>query len=342
MHYGVKLELPVEIDLPPDIKTQVLAICVEILSLRNRIGADIVGLCVLFCKLKELISNKQFEAIACGVFDLPRGSAWRYVRQGSGFLTTSKGMEDPGRLRSAATGRALLLLDGADADVLTEVRERAMRGESINERQVKELMEEAAALKNRLGEATEMISVHKDAIDAKDNQIKQLENQKNASRLAELETSNVATARQARVDALSAQICGYEAEIKRLREDLAAGGAKVGEIASASDTDAQIANQKEELNAINRQIEEARLKLADAEAERTQKMDEISRTKEANGQVVVLRSEFQVLCEKLSATLLQKSPLLNDESKQAVLQMAENFTALLPTIHQFCRRQGAV
>ena len=343
MKNGVGFELPIDIELSPEKRIRVYSLIVEIIGVRNIAADSIKRMCLLLLELKEELEDR-FDDVASEAFEIPRGTLWRYLRVGAGVRVTSRGMEDPSKLLATTSQRALQLLDGADEDVLTEVRERAMRGELTNERLVRELMSAKSQLQERLEEAQAESRELAELGRTKDSQIAQLETKVNASRLAEYETVNVATQRQDRIESLSKEICEYEAEVERLRAELTQGKVVEKYVEKIPDNfksmEEAITNSKQELDRINHAIDEARQRLAEAEAERDRQVEELSRSQQVNGDILCLQKDFNGLCERLSTTLVLRHALLSDESKQALIQMAASLAALPPTIHQYCGKEA--
>ncbi|MGT2455689.1 hypothetical protein ACU4GI_21720 [Cupriavidus basilensis] len=347
MKNGVGFEIPIDIALSPEKRIRVYSLIVEIIGTRNRIADDAKRMCLLLVELKEELED-DFDDVASEVFKIPRGSLYRYLRVGAGARVTSKGMEDPSKLLATTSQRALQLLDGADEDVLNEVRERAMRGELTNERLVRELISAKSKLEERLEEAQDQLSAQGRQLaelgQVKDSQIAQLEKQVNASRLAEYETVNVATQRQDRIESLSREICAYEAEVEKLRAELTQGKVVEKLVEKIPDNfksmEEAIANRNQELDRINHAIADAKKRLAEAEAERDRQVEELSRSQQANGDVLSLQKDVHGLCERLSTTLVLRHALLTDESKQALMQMAASLAALPPTIRRYCGKES--
>ncbi|KJK21083.1 hypothetical protein UB46_29370 [Burkholderiaceae bacterium 16] len=312
----------------------------EIINTRDRAADELNRMCLLLLELKDEMEDHEFTELARVTLQISRGSLYRYLRTGASARTMIKGMEDPRRLLTNTTARALQLLYGADEDVLNEVRERAMRGEATNETLVKDLINARHNLEERLDGAKEQIESYGRQLSEKDGHIAQLEKQRNESRLAELETSNVATERLSRIETLSRDICEHETELERLRAELEQGHVveKVVVVEKVPDTfrsmEDAIADRNRELDRVTQQLEATARKLADAEAERVL----LTQTQEIDGDVLQLQSDLQGFCEKLSATLLLKHSFFSEQARLTVLQMGSYLLGLTTTIQQYCSK----
>ncbi|MFJ1258391.1 hypothetical protein [Cupriavidus sp. CuC1] len=347
MKNDVRFEIPVELDLSPDKRMRIYSLVREIINTRDRAADELNRMCLLLLELKDEMENHEFTELARVTLQISRGSLYRYLRTGASARTMIKGMEDPRKLLTNTTARALQLLYGADEDVLNEVRERAMRGEATNETLVKDLINAQHNLEERLDDAKEQISSQERQLSAKDSHIAQLEKQRNESRLAELETSNVATERLSRIETLSRDICEHEAElerlraeIERLRVELEQGHVveKVVVVEKVPDNfrnmEDAIADRNRELDRVTQQLEATARKLADAEAERVL----LTQTQGVDGDILQLQSDLQGFCEKLSATLLLKHSFFSEQARLTVLQMGSCLLALTTTIQEYCSK----
>lgn len=339
-----RFELPVDLDLPPEIRGEVYALCAEIFATKRRLAREVVELGLSLRKLKAVMGDK-FEDIALDTLGFARTSLYRYLKVASVYLVASNGMEDPSVLRDATTVTAFQLLDGASEEILCEVRERASRGEPINEALVKDLMSTQARLEQSLAAAQEQIKVqkheHAEVERELSAKIDHLENEKTASKMAESQTANIAAEAQRRADSLSEDILALEESIRTLQAEIdRVKTEQTAEHQPARPLTEQevVAFRSAELDRMNHEIAAATQKLADAEARLKQAEEEMAQAKTANDEVRNLQSDFQTFCGSLSKTLVFKTTLLSAESKQVLAAMTENLSRMLDTIDQYCGR----
>lgn len=357
-----RFELPVDLDLSDEVRIQVYSLSAEIYATKKRLARDVVAMCISLHQLKGIMGD-AFEEYSCQSLGFARGSLWRYLKVGSSCMAATKGMEDPSELINATTMRAFQLLDGASEELLSAVRERALRGEPINEPLVKDLMKTTERLEQDLANAEDDIRRKDAEIQAKDAEIKahgqqradieremkgtieKLESKITAIQWEEMQTANIATERQRLADMLAEDVVRLEAKIRSLQAE--AEHAKVVErVVERSPDDHRIAaeaaaNRSVELQRINQQISDAKQRLNDTESTLRQMAEDLARARADDETVRNLRSDFQAFFGKLSTTLLLKTSQLSVDSRQALSEMAEALSTVLPTLQQYGSKEAA-
>ncbi|MGE8452579.1 MAG: hypothetical protein ACN6OP_18555 [Pseudomonadales bacterium] len=350
-----RFELPVDLDLSDEVRIQVYSLSAEIYATKKRLARDVVAMCISLHQLKGIMGD-AFEEYSCQSLGFARGSLWRYLKVGSSCMAATKGMNDPSELINATTMRAFQLLDGASEELLSAVRERALRGEPINEPLVKDLMKTTERLEQDLANAEDDIRRKDAEIQAKDAEIEahgqqradieremkgtieKLESKITAIQYEEMQTANIATERQRLADMLAEDVVRLEAKIRSLQAE--AEHAKVIErVVERSPDDQRIA--ADELQRINQQISDAKQRLNDTESTLRQMAEDLARARADDETVRNLRSDFQAFFGKLSTTLLLKTSQLSVDSREALSEMAEALSTVLPTLQRYGNKEAA-
>ena len=346
--------LPAE--LPLDQRIWIAARARSILASKDRIVGEIVKMSVeceeileaLTAELGQSLGGAAFKHYALTTLKITRQTLHRYHRIGRTTRALLAGTDFPIDLQLISqkiTNAALTILDGAEDEILLEVRELATQGVKVDEGLARKLLDTKADAERRLGEAQERIDAAQEQIDvqiaradAAERKATNLQNEVNSSFRRETQIEKIAVGQREQYEGLVSRFEKLTEENFLLRTQLESK-IPIKEIVEVVpegflSTEEAIRTQRKVLENINIDIKARQAEAAASEEERVKRLAAIMESESIDGMAVRLSGTAEHLIKDWAAALLISDVTLTKDASDLIQKRVADIELLIARIRK--------